>query len=471
MGMLMFAPLLKRFPKTDPDEPNWRRPVLGLVAAVLLLASLPLFYQAWLTRWVGWDYCAVAGRTLEGFWPSIRHLAQQAGYSYPAAFFSLVIGVTGSFAPRISAILLLVLTFAGVASLAGSLGNSHNWRVAGLEVFDLAVVAGFLAVFTAPDAGRLFYWVHTAVISTLPLVLWLFLLAGLLKWVKNDRKQPVAWLVLVAFIASLLTGSFTLPQAAVQSVVYLLTIAISYFYSNSKLRIAALSGLTASLTAIIGLMLTHPLPAADLLQVSLPEGIPAFVGIITGTPVAVIAVALMSFSLAMLTRRDGQLREGLRLLVIVPVLGGLVLAAARIGAAVYPDASSWIRRAMFYLALAAWFHTLGSVFQLWRRRNPRYVMKKNQAFYAICIVLLSFFTMNGSIGLLESSISIRSAAEALDDRAEIARAAAAAGKSSVVFVPVELTGGVEDLDTNPLAAENQCAAAYYGIAQVEVWKP
>jgi|GEM_PF-6794722 len=469
--MLMFAPLLKRFPKADPDEPNWRRPVLGLVAAVLFLASLPLFYQAWFTRWVGWDYCAVSGGVPGGFWPSIQYLAGQAGYSYPAAFFSVLIGAAGQFSPRISAIMLLALTFTGLASLARSPGDRSHWRIGGLEAFDLAVVAGFLAVFTAPEAGRLFYWVHVAVISTLPLILWMFLLAITLRWVKNSLKVPVFWMSLAVFTGSLVVGSFSLPQAAVQVTSFLLAVGFSFFYRDLRLRFVSLSGLAASMTAIIGLMISQRLPLTHLIHVSLPGSIPTIRDLITATPVAVIVVVLMAFSLAMLTKRDGQLQEGLRLLVMIPLVSCLVLGSTWIGASIYPDATSWIRRVILFLGLAAWFHTLGGVLQLWLRRNPRYVLKKGQAFYAICIVLLSFFTMNGSIGLLASSVSLRSTAEALDDRANIAEAAEAAGKDLVIFTPVDLAGGIADLSINPNAAENQCAAAYYGIPQVQVWQP
>jgi hypothetical protein len=469
--MMIFAPLLKRFPKTDPDEPNWRRPILGLVAAVLLLASLPLFYQGWFTRWVGWDYCAIAWRNTQGFWPAVQHLAGQAGYSYPAAVLSVLTGLAGQYAPRVSVILSLLFFFSGLFLLVHRIGKAYSLRFAGLEAIDLAAAAGFLAVFTAADAGRLFYWPHTVFISSLPVTLWLFLLARLLGWAKQEKKIPAIWLVFAAFIGSVVTGSFALPQAAFQSLLYTLIVIFSTIQSDRTIRLIALSGLAGSVMGGVLLGLTQMPVAGAWLSAALPAGIPTAAGLVAATPVAVIVVAVMAFSLAMLTKQADRLNDYFRLLGLIPVTAGLALAAARLGAVNYPDAASWLRRLALFLGLAAWFHVLGCVYQIWRRRSPRYVLKKDQVIYAIAIVLLGFFTMNGSIGLLTGSAGVRAATEVLDERAVTARMASAEGKEQVVFEPVALARGIEDLSADPLAGINQCAAEYYDVQQVQVRQP
>lgn len=485
---MLFFPLFKGSAKRDPNVPEWRRTLLVLMIAILIISMLPFIYNGTFSRYQADDYCFSSSLIKNGFLGSI-----QENYSGWSNRFSTVI-VIGLIDPlRVTGMqilpgALIVGMLAGLYLLLTQLRKNFRWTIGRAELFILAELVTFFTIYAAPDQFQSFYWRSGSVTYTLPVVI-LPLLLALLVSLDRDQlsKGRLAGFSGIIFLLSLFSGGFSETTAAFQAAFFMMLLGFVYFRSPVEKRnqrgfllICALAGIVVAMV----IMILSPGNAVRLKNMPETPGLFKLIylsfrfaaGFVFDTiqtvPIPVIISFLFAFFLASLGNwKDMKISSWKWLFWGIPAGAFLLVVAicapSAYGESAYAEARAFLpARWILTLGGIAWFYMLGIVFQNWRQEKPKFLLKKSQSTAAFIILLLCFYPVRGAMSTLVSSVDAKTRAQAWDVRAaEIARVKAA-GQQIVEVNALDSYGRIRELSDDPKLWVNKCAAMFYGVQQI-----
>ena len=484
---MYLSPLFKKYPKTDPNEPNWRRPVLVLMVLVFTLSLLPFIYTGTFSRYQADDYCFSSSLIQHGYFGSMID-----GYQTWSNRFStyLVIGLIDKLdvlGMQILPGVLIIGMMGGLYLLFWNIKNRLNWPIDHTQVLILTAMTTFFTIYTAPDQFQSFYWRSGSITYTLPVVLLPFLLALIIKleMLKSGKTIFLISCVLI-FLLTLFNGGFSETTAAFQSVIFgflLLLISRVTHQEKRNLIILLLCALAGMLTAMIIMILS---PGNDVRMGNMPDTPGIFrliylsfrfaAGFIYNTikvsPLPVAVSCFLAFSLAFLGNWHVKVLHGTRWVFLgLPVTAYLLIVAicapSAYAQSAYPEARALLP-AQWILTIAeiSFFYMLGIWYQGWRLRNPKYEIKKSQTLIALLVVFFCFYPMRGALSTLGGVPEYQSRAAAWDKRSAFIMQEKAAGNRDLKVQELDSFGRIRELSDNPELWVNKCAAIYYGVQSI-----
>lgn len=477
--------------------PTLFRPIRIFFALTSAAALSVYAYLGALIRPIGDDYCISA--RLIGYDPLTASLIK---YWYTSNRFSnqFVAWLSDLFGPRgvaLLAALSLLLWLAGLTWLLYESARLLRLRWDFWSGLLLAEIVALISYYTAPNLFQSVQWRPGLMTYFLPLVIYSFLFAGILRRTRISANRPSTSLrsahkvsmifrgdygllgtIVILFFAAFFAGGLSETAGALHISILGLALVVTFLWNKGATRRAMLALITSTLTgallAMIGMLLT-PANAIRL------EG--------TATP-SMLDVILRSFTYAV-----QFLAEAARLLKI-PL--GFAFVSGALLAYLYSKTTdvklhrrTWLGLALIpiltYLLTVAAFapSAYGQSFPVDRVRFPAHVL-----------LAASLLAEGGLLGLLASRISLPRWAAALvplalfvlalyplwtirnnyqlipeyqsraahwDARDTRIRELAISGEKEIIVWELPGIAGVNDLDARPGHWINYCAAIYYDV--------
>ncbi|MBA4420587.1 MAG: hypothetical protein C0391_05520 [Anaerolinea sp.] len=485
---MYLSPLLKKYPKADPDEPNWHRPVLGLMVVSLIFALLPFIYTGIYSRYQADDYCFASSRLQYGYFGALVDWYTLNSNRFSAMLTIGLIDPLQVIGMQILPGMLVTGMLGGLFLLINSLRNWMAWRIGKMEVFILAGMITFFTVYTAPQRFQSFYWRSGSVTYTLPVVLLGFILA-LLIWLDKQKLtgRRLAFASMGVFLITLFTGGFSETTAAFQSTIFGLIFLLAAWRSqreDKKRRLFLLGSTIAGLLAAMAIMILSPANAfrlstmpetptlVRLVYLSLRFGLGFIVNTLQESPLPLLASFLFAFSFALMGNwKDIQLRHWGWLFWAIPVsaftLVVAICAPSAYGESAYPELRALLpARWTLTIAGIAWFYLLGMVYQNRMLKGLRYPLKITPKLIAMVIVLLCFYLMRAALVTVAEVPAYQTRAQDWDSRASNIEQQKAAGVMDLTVQALDSYGRIRELSSNPKLWVNRCAAIYYGVDRI-----
>ena len=455
--------------------------------AVTSAAALSLYaYLAAFTRPLGDDYC-ISARLIgyNVFFASLaKYLTTSNRFSNEfVAWFSDLFGPRGV---AVLAVTMLLLWLVGLTWLFAETARIFKVRWDAWTGFLLAEIIALVSYYTAPNLFQSVYWRPGLMTYFMPLVLYSFILAGLVRGIRSASAKPndrvSLWLIPLLFFAAFFTGGLSETDGAFHISILGLALIVNFFWNKAPTRRAALALVTATLAGALVAMLAMFLTPANAMRMDQ-----------TATP-SMLDVILRSFTFA-----AQFLAEAARLLKIpsaFTLVSGALLAYLFVGKDVamqrlYRPRHIWpgllLVPVLVYLLTVAAFapSAYGQSYPVDRVRFPAHVL-----------LAASLLTEGGLLGLLAVRLSLprwtttlaviallvaalyplwtirnnyklipqyqRHAAQ-WDQRDASIRELAASGERDLIVWSLPGVADVNDMGARPAHWINYCAAIYYGV--------
>lgn len=484
---MYLSPLFKKYPKTDPNEPNWRRPVLVLLVLVFTLSLLPFIYTGTFSRYHADDYCFSSSLIQHGYFGSMIESYQSCSNRFSTYLVIGLIDELDVFGMQILPGLLITGMMGGLYLLFWNIKKRAQWPIDHTQVLILTAMTTFFTIYTAPDQFQSFYWRSGSITYTLPVVLLPFLLALIIKfevWKAGKTIFLINWVLI--YLLSLFNGGFSETTVVFQLAIFGFLLVFAGRVSlpdKRKLFILLLSAMAGILTAMIIMILA---PGNDVRLENMPDSLGVFrliylafrfaAGFIYNTikvsPLPVAVSCFLAFALAFLGNwHVNALHGGKWVFMALPVAAYLLIVAicapSAYAQSAYPEARALLpARWIITIAEISFFYMLGIWYQGWRLRNPKYEIKKAQTFTALLVVFLCFYPMRGALSTLGGVPEYQSRAVAWDNRSAIIVQEKAAGNLVLTVQELDSFGRIRELSDNPELWVNKCAAVYYGVQSI-----
>lgn len=459
--------------------------IVRIFFAATAAAALGLYvYLASLMRPIGDDYCIsarligynVIQAALYKYWYTSNRFSNQFIASFTDMF--------GAQGVALLAVMCLVLWLSGLTWLLYEAARALRVRWDFWTGFLFAELIALVSYYSASNLFQSVLWRPGVMTYFLPLVLFSFVFAGILRGIRIANGGRASLLTIsVLFFLAFFTGGLSETAGALHISILGLALVVNFIWNKGAARRASLALITAALTgallAMVGMFIT-PANAIRLNGADAP------------TPPIVILRAL-TFALQFLSEAVRLLRQPAAFALGVGALLGY--ASIKFGGVDAPSArKSWIALiivpVLTYLLIVASFapSAYGQSYPLERVRFPAHVL-----------LTMSLLLEGGLIGLLAAQIKLPRWTTALavvalavaalyplwvtrnnlallpdfqtravqwDSRDARIRELAAAGEKNIVVWQLPGIANVKDLDTRPNHWINYCAAIYYGVDTV-----
>lgn len=484
---MFLAPLFKRNPSSDPDEPKWQWPVIGLLIVTLLLGLLALAITGLFSRYQADDYCFSSSLIQYGYFGGLRDWYMANSNRFSAM---LVIGLLDPFKvagmQALPAVLIAGLA-GGMYTLLHQLRQASGWTVKKMDLFLMATLAAFFTVYTAPDRFQSFYWRSGSVTYTLPVVLGLFLVALL---VRQDRRElSRSQMILntaILYLCSVLLGGFSETTAAFFTVFFGGTFILVWLFSTASKRTRRLTASGAVLAGLITAMVIMFLSPANALRLEVTRqttqplqliylsfrfALGFIVNTLQEAPLPFLVTGAAAFLLGRLGKWENLPGNYKRLFWMIPagvlILTMAVCAPSAFGQSSYPELRALLpARWIFTSATATWFYLLGFAFQQQRLKDPKFNAKISKRWIALALIVISFYLMRATLAVLQDVTPYQQRAQAWDERAAFIAGEKAAGNTDLVVAAYDSPGRIRELSVNPKVWVNRCAAVFYGVERI-----
>ena len=485
---MYISPLHKKYPKSDPNEPNWRRPIFAMLVLVFILALLPFVYTGTFSRYQADDYCFSSSLIQNGYLGALWD-----NYSTWSNRFStvMVIGLIDPlkvFGMQILPGILVSAMFAGIVLLFTQLRKLFGWLIGLPEIIILVSMVTFFTIYTAPDQFQSFYWRSGSVTYTLPVVLLPFILSLIVHFARNNLMSRSSFLpAILIFILALINGGFSETTAAFQAAVFgliFIGIVLRPSLENSKsfkvLLISAVAGIVLAMVIMIlspgNAVRLQNMPETPglfkLVYLSLRFGAGFLVNTVTDSPLPLIISSVTAFALAFLGKWNHLPNKKLNWMFwVIPVSAFILVVAVCAPSAyaqsAYAEARAFLpARWILTIAGIAWFYLLGIKYQQWYLNRPKSNIKKAQSLVAVLIVLLCFYPMRVMLITLGDIPNFEARAKAWDERAAIIEQERSLGHLEIEVQAMDSYGRIRELSDIPNLWVNRCAAIYYGVEKI-----
>lgn len=485
---MYLSPLLKKYPKADPNAPNWRGPVLALMVVSLILSLLPFIYTGIYARYQADDYCFASSRLQYGYFGALVDWYTLNSNRFSAMLTIGLIDPLRVIGMQILPGLLVTGMLGGLYLLINSLRNWLGWRIGRIEVFILAGMTTFFTAYTAPDRFQSFYWRSGSVTYTLPVVLLSLILAFLI-WLDKKKLdgRRFALASMGLFLITLFTGGFSETTAAFQTSVFGLLFLLAAWRTqreDKKRRLLLLGSTIAGLMAAMVIMILSPantfrlstMPEPPglfrLIYLSLRFGLGFIVNTLQEVPLPVLLSFLFAFSLALMGNwKDIHPRQWGWLFWAIPAaaftLVVAICAPSAYGESAYPELRALLpARWTLTIAGIAWFYLLGMIYQNQMTKRPHNMFMIKPKLVAMVIVLLCFYPMRAALLTVAAVPAYQTRAQAWDARASDIERQKSAGVMELTVQAVDSYGRIRELSSNPKLWVNRCAAIYYGVDRI-----
>jgi hypothetical protein len=467
-------------------------PLLTKLFALTSAAALSIYaYIAAFIRPIGDDYCISA--RLIGYDPLTASLIK---YWYTSNRFSneMVAWFTDLFGPRGVALLAMASLLLWLAGLTWMLYEAARLLKIRWDLWTgilLAEIVLLVSYYTAPNLFQSVQWRPGLMTYFLPLVIYSFLFAGILRGARVAASRPSTSLrsaqdygllgtIVVIFFGAFFAGGLSETAGALHISILGLALVVNFIWNKTPTRRAALALITATLTgamlAMIGMLIT-PANAIRL------EG--------TATP-SMLDVILRSFTYAALffsesarllkiplgfTFISGVLlayfyskatdiplpRRAWLGLILVPALAYLLTVAAFAPSAY--GQSFPVDRVRFpaHVLLAASILTLGGLLGLLASRVLRSVPRWTTTLAVIALLVTALYPLWTIRNNYKMIPQYQRHAAQWDQRDTSIRELAASGEENVVTWGLPGIANVNDLGPRPGHWINYCAAIVYDV--------
>lgn len=452
-----------------------------------LTAGIGVALYAWLgasIRPLGDDYC-ISARLIgyNVFFASIvKYLTISNRFSNQfIAYFSDLFGSRGT---AVLAVAALLLWLAGMTWLLSEAARLLHLRWSAWTGFLIAELIALISYYTTPNLFQSVYWRPGLMTYLLPLVLYSFIFAGLLRGIRLVAEGRASWwMVILLFLAAFFTGGLSETAGALHISILALALLGTLVSSKGKTRQAALVLITAALAgaacAMIAMFVT-PVNALrmdesvspDLMTVILRALTFAVQFMLEATRLLRIPYAFIFISGALLAyqfSRTGEVglpRHAWLGLILIPVLAYL-LTVATFAPSAYGQ-SYPVERVRFpaHVLLTVSLFLEGALLGLIAARGFHMSWMIALAAGALLVIsLYPLWTVRNNLNLIPE---YQKRAAQWDERDARIRELADEGERDIAIWGLPGIAQVNDLGTRPSHWINICAAIYYGVDTIRV---
>lgn len=452
-----------------------------------ITAAAGIALYAWLgvfIRPLGDDYC-ISARLIgyNVFYASlVKYLTTSNRFSN-----QFVAWLSDLFGPRgvaLLAVAMLLLWLAGMTWFLAEAARALRlrWSVwTGLLIAELVLLVSW---YTSPNLFQSVYWRPGLMTYFMPLVIYSFIFAGLLRGVRSVATGGTSWwMIILFFLAAFITGGLSETDGALHISILALALAATFLWNKGQTRRAALLLITATLAGALCAIFAMFITPANAMRM---QG--------TETPgMLTVLLRALTFAVQFLLEAARLLRIPLGFIFV----SGALLAWLKAGSLEFNlPRRAWLGLVLIpllaYLLTAATFapSAYGQSYPVERVRFPAHV-----------VLTVSLFLEGGLLGLLAARWSLprwttalatgallvvslyplwtvrnnlalipeyREHARSWDERDAHIREQAQAGAAEIQTWDVPGVAGVNDLGTRPSHWINYCAAIYYGVDAIAV---
>ncbi len=485
---MYISPLNKKYPKTDPNEPNWRRPIYAMLLLVFVLSILPFIYTGTFSRYQADDYCFSHSIIQNGYFGAISDWYDTTSNRFSTMIVIGLIDPMRVVGMKILPGALITGMVAGLYLLLNKIRILIGLKIGKSESFILAAMATFFTIYAAPDQFQSFYWRSGSITYTLPVVILPFLLTLLIQFIPKCVTSLSKCLYgIVLFILFFFNGGFSETTAAFQATILGILILWVYFRNAKETKNTNLILLFSAIAGIIAamvIMILSPANAARLKNMPETPGLIKLIylsfrfaaGFIVNTiessPLPLAVNYILAFVLAFLGKWDAISTKKWRWLLWAIPLAAFMLVVAVCAPSAYGESAYAEARAflpahwILIIAGTTWFYLMGIIYQQWRSTKHNFQIKKAQSLTAVIVVLLCFYPMRGALVTLGNIPNYEARAKAWDERAAKIEVERSAGHLEVEVQALDSYGRIRELSDNPKLWVNRCAAVYYGVQKI-----
>jgi len=468
--------------------PSLFRPVRVFFSLASAAALSVYAYLAALTRPIGDDYCISA--RLIGYDPLTASLIK---YWYTSNRFSneIVAWITDLFGPRgpaLLATLSLLLWLAGLTWLLYESARLLKIRSDFWAGFLPAELIALISYYTAPNLFQSVQWRPGLMTYFLPLVIYAFLFAGILRGarllagrVAAQRHIEISLAITLIFFGAFFAGGLSETAGALHISILGLALAANLFWNKTSTRRAALALVAAALAgaalAMIGMFVT-PANAIRLEGAQSPSILDAvlrsfaYAALFLSESARLLKISLgfilaAGAALAFLHSKTAELplpRRAWLGLFLIPILTYLLIVATFAPSAY--GQSFPVDRVRFpaHVLLAASLLTWGGLLGALAARLP--LPRAATTLTVIALFLLALYPLWTIRNNYQVIPQYQRQAAQWDARDASIRAQAAAGEKNIVTWRLPGIANVNDLGPRPGHWINYCAAIVYGVDSI-----
>lgn len=438
-------------------------------------------YLGTFIRLIGDDYCIsarlvgynVIQAALYKYWFTSNRFSNQ----FVAAFSDLF----GSRGVAVLAVLLLLAWLAGLTWLLYESARALRLRWDGWTGLLLAEMIALISYYSASNLFQSVYWRPGAMTYFLPLVLYSFLFAGIIRTARLANGRASLWVIAILFFGAFFTGGLSETAGALHISILGLALVVNLIWNKGSTRRAALALISAALAGALLAMFGMFITPANAIRLDDTATTPTL---------SIVIVRALTFGLQFL----GEAARLLRLPALFTLGVGALIGylSATLGTMNKPAPRMlWIGLIaiplLTYLLTVASFapSAYGQSYPLERVRFPAHVL-----------LTVALLTEGGLIGLLAARLPLprwttglallvlalaalyplwitrnnlalvpeyQTRAAQWDQRDARIRELAAAGERNLVVWQLPGIANVKEIDTSPKHWVNYCAAIYYDV--------
>ena len=467
--------------------------LIGLCALAMLSAIGMYSYLGTYSRYLADDYCETAlinksspiNAVLERYVVVAWSTGARPSMRYSNLLFVGFSELLGNKNMQITMSAMVFLWVAGLIWFIHEIRRSLkiNWFFQ-MDLF-LGAALGFFSLLLAPNLFQTIYWRSAMMTHFAPLIFGSFLFAFLLKQARHSESRPISLLVYLftTFAAFIFAGFSEPPTTTLITVLPLLMLAVWYWGKTpAKQRQGSLLACTLA-GAILGLMAMALSPAvANSVQESSPNivtvllksflyGYQFMIDSLQTLPLPFFVCTLIALLLIWVYKQvetsalsDGQKRTALQIMIALPFLAWLLIAAGfspSVYGQGYPVARMrFLARTLMIVALMLEGALLGLLLKdIFSKYNMKFI---KQIVLALFAVLSIVYPLRAAYTIYKLDLpKFRTHAQIWDQRDAQIRQSVAQGATDLVVVQIDGMDGVLEYKENNWV--NKCAADYYGL--------
>ncbi len=443
-------------------------------------AALSLYaYLGAFVRPIGDDYC-ISARLIgyNVFFASLaKYLTTSNRFSNQfVAYFSDLFGPRGV---AFLAVTMLLLWLAGITWFLSEAARALHIRWNAWTGFLLAELIALTSYYTAPNLFQSVYWRPGLMTYFMPLVLYSFIFAGLLRGIRlASGARASLWTITLLFFAAFFTGGLSETVGALHISILGLALAGTFIWNKGQTRRAALSLITAALAGAIVAMFAMFVTPANAMRLD-DTASPDLPGVILRAltfsgqflmeaarllriPYAFVFIsgALLAYLFSKTTEVSLPRRAWLGL-ILIPFLVYLMTVAAfapsAYGQSFPVERVRFPAHVLLTISLLLEGALLGVLVARWSL--PRWTNALAVAALLI-VALYPLWTVRNNLHLVPE-YQVRAAQ--WDERDTRIRDLAEAGERAILIWELPGIEQVNDLSAHSSHWINYCAAIYYGV--------
>jgi len=474
--------------------------IIVLLSGFLWLALLiPLAMHAYVgtfARYISDDYCTAWTLGEKGFIQS--QIYWYTGWSGRYSF-TLFVNLAESFGPRVAQILpgfILLFGIIGFFFLMRQITKSLNVHFGILTLLAISAAAVFTILEGVPNTFQSIYWLTGISTYSVPLIMAMFY--GYWLWRQasregTDKKQRLT-LGLSALIAFIL-GGFSETYVSVQAALLTILLVITFVYRGvsevKRLRGLLLFGLVGSIVSMIVILISpgtgiraglisNPANFLVIITDSLMD-LKIFISLVLKSQLPLLLVCGVFPALFILLVGGGETQPSTdqagqvwvwALYAILPPLVMLLMMLVSIvpyeyAVSSYPDARVLITtQFIMIVGIIVWSLFLGRLASILLRDRAELLKPWFVTLMVFVLVGTVFISQRSTIKITAGLEDMQYFAESWDRRDTFLREASLSGLDDVVAASLNHMGGLDEIGYDPYEWINRCVAQYYELKTV-----